>query len=274
MIKENCKNILLEFLNVPLDCGDQIFDRFSALPNAVVGKGRESLQRYVYIPGSRKDRIVLVAHMDTVWDKSYNNSFSGERSVVFKDGLFLSSNPECGIGADDRAGCAMCWMLKDSGHSILIVDGEEHGKHGARYLRKSNRRLFRELNKHRYMIELDWRATDTCLFNQVDNTKKFKKHITEEIALVDSKAKGGTDLQVLCRNVCGVNIGVGYYGAHTKNERLVLSEWENTYKKLETFLQKPQKRFHTKLLSPYLNFMKRCINKGICILKSGFPSIG
>lgn len=264
---ERNKTTLLEFLNTSLDSGDRIFERFASLSGAVVGIGSEPLQRYVYIPGNRKDRVVLVSHIDTVWDKAYGKVLSEEREAEFKDGVFYSSNPNCGIGADDRAGCAMLWELRDCGHSILIVDGEEHGKRGARYLKKTNRKLFRELNKHCYMMELDWKGTDRCLFNQVDNTKRFKRYIEKTLGFSDDKAKGGTDLQVLCRRVCGVNLGVGYYGYHTSKERLVLAEWENTYDKLNVFLQKPQKRFRSRFLASYLRLPKRCINKALRIAK-------
>lgn len=267
MDEEQRKQLLLEFLNAPLDGGAPILERFAALPNAVCGKGKEPLQNYVYIPGSRKDRVVLVAHADTVWDRAYSRVFSGERSVLFEDGAFYSSTTECGIGADDRAGCAMCWALKDCGHSILIVDGEEHGKHGAWYLRRTNRKLFRELNRHRYMIELDWMGTDSCLFNQVENTKKFKQYIEQVLGAKDSKAKGGTDLQVLCRDICGVNVGIGYHGWHSPKESLVVAEWENTLEKLENFLARPQKRFPTKFLSNQISLAKRCINKVLRILQ-------
>lgn len=261
------ESLLSEFLNTPLDSGDQIFDRFAALPNAVTSVGSAPLQRYVYIPGTRRDRIVLVAHTDTVWDKAYGKPFSGVPSVELKDGVFFSGNPTCGIGADDRAGCAMLWLLRDCGHSILLVDGEEHGKHGARYLRKSNPKLFRQLNRHAFMIELDWKGTDGCLYNQVDNTKKFKAYIETVLGFTDSKAKGGTDLQVLCKNVCGVNIGIGYHGWHTEREQLVVSQWENTLQKLNAFLQQPQKRYRTKFFAPYLHFFKRCVNKALKIVK-------
>lgn len=252
---------LLNFLNTPLDSGDEIFDRFAALPGAVAGKGAEPLQRYVYIPGARKDRVVLVAHIDTVWDRSYNNPFSEPRGVIFEDGIFKSNCPQCGIGADDRAGCAMLWQLKSCGHSILIVDGEERGKHGANNLRKSNHKLFRELNRHRYMIEFDWKGTNCCLYNQVDNTKRFKKYITEKLGFIDSKAKGGTDLGVLCLQACGVNLGVGYSGWHTNNEQLVLSDWENTLDKVRAFLEKPQPKFRARALPRYIRFVKRCVKK-------------
>lgn len=264
---EKYKDILLEFLNTSLDSGDKIFDRFAALPGAVIGNGEKPLERYVYIPGTRSDRVVLVAHIDTVWDKSYNNAFSEKREVLFNNQIFYSSNPECGIGADDRAGCAMLWELIGCGHSILIVDGEEHGKLGAMYLRKSNPKLFRELNKHCFMIELDWKGTNGCLYNQVDNTSKFKKYIEETLGFADSKAKGGCDLQVLCRRVCGVNIGVGYFGQHTPKEFLALPEWENTLAKLTEFLKEPQRRFRSKFFPFYLRLLKQYVYKVLSLAK-------
>lgn len=88
------KNVstILDFLNMPLYRGDEVYEKFANLPNAIVGKGEEPLQRYVFIPGTKKNKIVLIAHIDTVWDKSYDRAFLGERSVEFKDGIFYSTN--------------------------------------------------------------------------------------------------------------------------------------------------------------------------------------
>lgn len=258
---------LAGFLNTPLSCGDEIFERFASLPGVIIGRGKAPLQRYAYIPGTRKDRVVLVAHTDTVWDKAYIESSPAEHNVEFIDGVFQSGDSEYGIGADCRAGCAMLWELRGLGHSILIVDGEEHGKHGAHYLKKTNRKLFRELNRHSYMIEFDWKGTDCCLFNQVDNTKKFKEYIENKLGFLDSKAKGGTDLAVLCSRICGVNLGIGFHNYHTNKEFLVLSEWVNTKDKVGAFLEKPQPRFTSKAFSPYIKLVKRCTGKLLKILK-------
>ena len=261
------KNILFEFLNVPLDSGDAIFERFASLPGAVVGKGPQPLQRYVYLPGTRKDRVVLVAHMDTVWDRAYGRPYSGDRGTILEDGIIRSTNPECGIGADCRAGCAMLWQLRGSGHSILLTDGEEHGKHGAKYLRDTNGQLFRELNRHRWIAELDWKGTDCCLFNQVDNTKRFKHYVEHKLGFADSKVGGGCDLQVLCRHICGVNFGIGYHNWHSPKETLNLEEWEHTLKKLSVFLEQPQKRFPTSFFLPRIRFCKRLASKVLRRLK-------
>ena len=264
---EAYKNLLLEFLRTPLDDGGEILRRFAALPGAVVGEGKGPLQRYVFVPGSRKDGVVLVAHVDTVWDRNYDKAFSGERDVKFESGVFSSTNPECGIGADDRAGCAMLWALRDCGHSLLVTDGEEHGKRGANYLKKSNPRLFRHLNRHCYMIELDWTGTRSCLFNQVDNTKKFKGDIQAALNLADGGPKGGTDLQVLCRNVCGVNVGVGWHGCHRNGETLVLAEWENTLAELSAFLAKPQRRYRSKFWPPHARKAKMLAGRPLRVAK-------
>lgn len=263
----NHKDTISEFLNTPLNCADKILDRFAALPGAIVENGEGALQRYVCIPGTRKDRVVLVAHTDTVWDKAYKPDFSENQSVIFENGVFKGTNSNCGIGADDRAGCAMLWALRECGHTILIVDGEEHGKHGARYLKKTNKKLYAELNRHRYMLELDWKGTNCALFNQVDNTKKFRSYIENDLGFADSKAPGGTDLAILCRDICGANLGVGYHGWHKSSETLVLAEWENTLQKLTEFLKHPQQRFPTKLFSPYIKFIRRCAGKLLRILK-------
>ena len=86
----------------------------------------------------------------------------------------------------------MLWELRNSGYSLLITDGEEFGKHGAKYLRKHNRKLFRKINKHSFLIELDWKGTDCCLFNQVDNTEKFKSYIAEVVENLFGKSDAET----------------------------------------------------------------------------------
>ena len=245
------KKIIEQFLSFPISSADDVMTLFEQLPGAIVGKGEGALERFVYIPGTRKDRVLLVAHADTVWDEAYGNPCRSQWK--FENGVYYSINPQCGIGADDRSGCAMLWALRDCGHSILVVSGEEKGKHGAKYLRDRHKALFSQLNKHQFMIEMDWAGTGGCLYNQVDNTNYFKKYIEDVLGFSDSKAKGGCDLQILCRRVCGVNVGVGFHYCHSSRETLVLSEWENTYSVLRGFLQKPQPRF---LISPHIRLIR------------------
>ena len=259
------KELLEEFLFYPLDRTEEIFARFEALPGAVFGRGEHPMERYVCVPGSRENRIVLVAHADTVWDAAYGRPAEG--AVCFEDGVFKSANPNCGIGADDRAGCAMLWALRNSGHTLLLVNGEEKGKIGARFLRKSNPELFKELNRHRFMIELDWRGTGGCLFNQVDYTKRFHDYITDVLGFQDDRTSGGCDLQVLCHKICGVNVGVGYYGWHRPGECLNVQEWENTYNCLLKFLESEHPQFPISRWKRMRRFLGRIKGKIWRILK-------
>jgi len=235
-------DLLHRFLSIPISSSESVFAAFEALPNAVSGRGESSLHRYIYVPGTRADRILLVAHADTVWDTKYGHPVS-DTSLAFQDGVFYSTDPDHGIGADDRAGCAMLYALRDSGHSLLVLGGEERGKKGAWHLRKNNKKLFKELNRHRFMIEFDWIGAGKCLFNQVDYSARFKKYIEEQLGVCDSQKPGGCDLQVLCHKVCGVNVSVGYHNVHSPNETLVLSEWEDTYMRMHAFLQREHPRF-------------------------------
>ncbi len=265
MAQENSFEILQRFLSIPVEDGSEVFRLFSQLPGAVAGEGEKPLERYVFVPGSRKDAVVLVAHADTVWDRAYDRA--AKASLTFRDGVFFGESSDCGIGADDRAGCAMVWALRESGHSLLVVDGEEHGKRGAKFLREGNKKLFRRLNRHRFMLELDWRGTNGCLYNQVENSQKFKDYITARLGFTDDQKKGGCDLQVLCRNVCGVNLGIGYHNYHTPSETLVLAEWENTLHRLSAFLEEKQPKFPIPRKKQLIAWLGRMKGRGGSLLR-------
>lgn len=259
------KEALDLFLYMPNYDAKYVFSVFSTFPNAVISKGENPLERFVYVPGNRKDRVLLIAHSDTIWDEKYTGGIDGK--PIFEDGIYRSNNPDCGIGADDRAGCAMLWALKDSGHSLLILDGEEHGKIGAKYLKKQYPELFKEINRHQFMIEFDWRGTGGCLYNQVDYTDKFLKYITDNLGFVKEDKKGGCDLQILCKDVCGVNVGVGYYNQHKSTETLVLDDWMNTYNSVSALLEKTQPRFPISKIRRISSTLKRIENKIKKLLK-------
>ena len=64
--------ILFGFLSCDLEDSMPVFDKFLSLDGAipVLGGGKNN---FVYVPGTRKDRVLLVAHADTVWDKYYSS---------------------------------------------------------------------------------------------------------------------------------------------------------------------------------------------------------
>lgn len=250
------KAILDQFLNIPISSSRGVFEIFAQLPGAIHEKGEKPLEQFVYVPGTREDRVVLVAHGDTVWDAAYGHP--RDAVLQYQDGIYMSGSEKCGIGADDRAGCAMVWALRNSGHSLLILDGEEKGKIGANYLRRSYPKLFRQLNRHAFMLEMDWMGADGCLFNQVRNTQSFKDYIQTAAGFTDSRKKGGCDLQILCRDICGANLSTGWSHCHTAQEQLVVADWERAYEKLSAFLEKPQARYPIPLKYKLQGFLFRC----------------
>lgn len=207
---------------------DEVLDTFASLPNAIRdGKGS---RQYVYVPGRRNNKVLLVSHADTVWDNE-------KISLQVKNGIILSDKKRTGIGADDRAGCAMLWRLRNSGHSLLIPSGEEKGCIGARYLESSNPKLLQEINQqHCFAIEFD-RMNDSDIVTYSVGSQKFEQYLESRLKGFSSSVGSFTDICVLCTKMCGANISVGYYNQHSSSEYLIISEWRNTLKKISKLLK-------------------------------------
>lgn len=247
-IIDNPQEVLEQFLSFPIDSPEEILILFSKEKGAVYHSESEK-RGFVYCRGNREDRVLLVAHADTVWDKRYMPDQEYQQSICFAKGFYKGENSECGIGADDRAGCAMLYLLLNSGHSVLILDGEEHGQIGAHYLKESHPDIFKELNEHKYIIQLDRRNANEYKCYNIPVSVEFRKFIEEEFSYKDAGVKARTDIVVLCDKICGVNLSVGYYCEHTPQEKLCYEEWRHTYEVLAAMLEKKQSRY---LLDPTL----------------------
>jgi hypothetical protein len=227
----------MEFLAYPLDSEHAIMQRFAELPDAIhVNEGNK--KEFVFVKGNRSDRATLVAHADTVF-------FSvGEHAVTEENGVLWGERQNgTGLGADDRAGCAIVWLLKDMGHNLLITNGEERGQIGARFLMENYPEIAREINQSSYILQFDRRnATDyKCYYLPV--TEAFCRYIENETGYHNAGQNSYTDIVALCKDVCGVNLSVGYYNEHWENEHLVLSEWRHTLDIATAMLKKPLKRY-------------------------------
>ena len=239
--REEAREALELMLSAPLDTPEPILRRFAALPGAVSHiKGDKG--DFVYVPGKRDDRVVLVAHSDTVWDKAYTGR-DCRGGFVCGEGIYSSESERHGIGADDRAGCAILWLLRESGHSLLITDGEEHGQTGVSSIRRGYPDLFAELNAHCYMIQADRRNGTDYKFYDLPVSAEFRRFVTESTGYFDAGRFSRTDIVGLCRTVCGVNLSVGYHDEHTPDEYLDFDEWYNSLCVIERMIAPPQKRY-------------------------------
>ncbi len=229
------------FLNMPVNSPDKIFDLFGKLPNAVVQHG-EGTKGFVYVPGTRKDRCVLVAHADTYFDSRYPDA-KEKNAAIFDGTHYKSKIPGVGIGADDRAGCAILWLLRNSGHSLLVLDGEEHGQTGANYLKNEYPDLYSEINNHAFILEVDKSGDGIYKTYDIPVTESFRKYIEEETSYTRFEGKGRTDICVLCDSICGVNISIGYHDEHKETESLCYNEWEKAYFTVKNMVEKPLKKY-------------------------------
>ncbi len=241
------KHALVDWLMMSTD---EVLAEFGNLPNAqTVGEGDE---RFVYIPGTREDRMLLVAHADTVWhDQKIELGFTTDQRLV-------SLTPGVGTGADDRGGIAMLWKLKDLGHSILVPNAEESGCRGSKFL-MGNEKWRKELNTHRFAIEMDRMNGDDIACYDVASDD-FKKWLEKSFHGYHTVHGSWTDVGVLCDPdkhneacLCGCNISIGYYGQHGSGEYIKVPEWQRTLDLLRKVLsEKDLPRFENKVRPVYV----------------------
>ena len=233
------------FCSLPISQSEDVLGMFATLPRAEYHFDGE-FRNFVYVPGTRADRVLLVAHADTVWHLDYNGEEYTQtvtKTVFEGKTVYRGTNAAAGIGADDRAGCAILWLLRNSGHSLLVLDGEEHGQIGAHHVKDSYPALFDEWNRHAYAIQLDRRnATDYKVYN-LPVTQEFTDFIESATGYADAGRTARTDIVILCRDICGVNLSVGYHEEHSSEEYLVFEEWFHTLCVAEKLLTPPQKRY-------------------------------
>jgi hypothetical protein len=163
--------------------------------------------------------------------------------------IISSGEPDSyGIGADDRAGCAMLWALKDLGHHLLITDGEECGCLGTHFLLDEYKDIADIINNSVFMLEFDRRISrkGTKYHYTAYGTSagtEFCEFIESNTGYVDDDRGGHTDIVELCKTVSGANIGVGYSGAHSNSETIDTDVWRHTYEIFGRLLSKPLVRF-------------------------------
>ena len=220
--------ILTQFLEIPIGCSDGVFERFMKIPNAIF-RGQDQ-ELFLYVRGRRKNKVLLVAHADTAWDRYSEEPFNSKHEVIFDNGIVKSGTTGCGIGADDRAGCSIVWLLKDIGHSLLITDGEERGLLGSSWLmtESENSDIADEINdEHRFVIQFDRRnGTDFKCYSV--GTDSFRKYIEQQTSYEEPDRIASTDIVNLCQNIAGVNLSIGYYNEHESDEYLNVEEWKNS----------------------------------------------
>ena len=133
----------------------------------------------------------------------------------------------------------MLWLLKDLGHSLLVTNGEEHGQTGSSWLMDDNKDIAEEINHdHQFVIQLDRRNGRDFKCYDV-GTDEFRSYVAQKTGYTEPDRRSNTDIKILCREIAGVNLSVGYHNEHHENEYLNIAEWENTLNVVKEWLSEP-----------------------------------
>ena len=221
--------ILKDYLALP-HSAHAVHERFSRLPEAVCGMDSEGFG-YVYVPSRRTSPVLMVAHADVVGDEEHIPELLENDDIITNSGHIL--------GADDRAGCAIIWALKHLGHGILITDGEEIGCLGAENIMENFPELREELQcRYQFMVEFDRKGSDEYKCYDV-GSKSFRSYVETTTGFHEPDRRSRTDIVVLARDICGVNLSCGYMLPHTDSEYIVKANWLNTLHIAEKWLSAP-----------------------------------
>ena len=180
---------------------------------------------YVYAIGDIP--ITLVAHVDTVFKERPEDVFYDRvKNVLW--------SPQ-GLGADDRAGVFAIINIVKSGlrPHIIFTTGEEIGGLGARVLTYIEPKPFAEM---KYIIQLDRRGKDDCIFYECDNIK-FIEYI--ESFGFHEEYGSFSDISELCPTwkIAGVNLSIGYENEHSFIEILYIDYFLSTVEKVKKMLK-------------------------------------
>lgn len=166
--------------------------------------------------------ILLVAHMDTVFERPPIQIFYDSKKETFW-------SPE-GLGADDKAGIYLIIKIIKAGYKpyILFTDGEEDGGTGVIDFCLAYPKPPKDL---KFIIELDRMGYFDAVFYNCNN-KDFINYI-KQFGFCFSDGIF-SDISILCPEweIAGVNLSVGYFNEHSYIEYFNSLIAEETFNKV------------------------------------------
>lgn len=202
------------------------------LSNYLCGTGYKINVADGYVFAKGDVNVLLIAHMDTARKEI--------PSVVLKlpteNGIKICAENSL-IGGDDRCGVWMIMnIVKNVKCHVLFLEDEEIGCIGARKFADSEHAKYVKENIA-FMIELDRRGSNDCVFYSNDN-RDFIKYIEEKTGTKESIGSM-SDISIIMpeTGVAGVNLSCGYYREHTKDEYIMVDEMNDMMWRVQEFLE-------------------------------------
>lgn len=199
---------------------------------------------YVYAIGNIP--VLLVAHLDTVFDKPPTD-------IYYDSGKGVMWSPQ-GLGADDRAGVWAIIKIIRSGlrpHILFTTDEELGGLGADKFIDKYPTCPFGNL---KYIIQLDRRGTNDCVFYDCWNDK-FLEYV-ESFGFCENWGSF-TDISIICPKwkIAGVNLSVGYEDEHSVSETLHIIPLNQTIEKVIKMLKVADRAEHFEYVeNPYSKY--------------------
>ena len=175
---------------------------------------------FAYYKGAKEENVMLTAHLDTV----QNQKGAKVIYVSHINNKHYLWSPN-GIGGDDRCGILVIKRLIEKGYkpTVLFCDKEEIGGVGSR---EFNEKYKDKLNIN-CIIELDRKGNDNLVFYE-ENNKEWKNYLTNLTGWKEEVGSFSDICNLYDLGCASVNLSVGYYNQHTKDEYIVLEDLENS----------------------------------------------
>lgn len=165
----------------------------------------DSVQRRVFIDNNSK--VLFVAHLDTVHPPRI---LKAVKNYIFAR------------GGDDRLGCYAAYTLsKALKADVLLTDNEEEAQSTAQY---------HTCKDYNWIVNFDREGDDVVTYD-LDN-KDFREVIKDLWTL---NIGAFSDICFLKTQACCMNLGVGYYQAHSKKSFFDVTVFRKQIQKFITF---------------------------------------
>ena len=184
----------------------------------------ETGKDYIYCTceGSKEKRVMLTAHIDTVQDKR-------GAKVIFvnknkKDGKHYLWSPY-GIGGDDRCGIYAIFEIVSQGYrpTLLFCDKEESGGDGSIEFAK----VYNGICNPNCILELDRKGNNELVFYEEDN-EEWQEFLIDLTGWEKSTGSFSDICNLYDLGCASVNLSIGYYNQHTKDEYVIWEDLENS----------------------------------------------
>lgn len=159
---------------------------------------------------NKKSDVLFIAHLDTVLKPKFLRK---TKKRIYTTGL------------DDRLGCLIAYELsKELNADLLLTDHEESFNSTAQY---------HDYKGYNWIVEFDRYRNDVVLYDC--GSKDFENAINEYWKI---GVGSFSDICMMNVNNCCMNIGIGYYNAHSQDSYCTIKQVKRQIEKFKLFYAK------------------------------------